>query len=135
MRSKIQKYRLRDDKTIVGYAEETAEGMLFTGKFPLFWLKSKQKFSHVDQAVGILDKLNRMIYEYDILSYKINDSQMRREGIVLWSEEKLAFGIFDIESRHFSFFFVGNLFLFEKDKVEIISHAFNRPKLMAEFKL
>ena len=135
MFSKIKKYRLRDDKTIVGYAEETAEGMLFTGKYPLFWLKSNQKFTHVDQAIGIVDKLHRMIYEYDVLSYKINDSQMRREGIVLWSEEKEAFGIFDIASRHFSFFFVGNLFLFERDKVEIISHAFNRPKLMKQFGL
>ena len=94
MFSKIKKYRLRDNKTIVGYAEETAEGMLFTGKYPLFWLKSNQKFTHVDQAIGIVDKLHRMIYEYDVLSYKINDSQMRREGIVLWSEEKEAFGIF-----------------------------------------
>ena len=135
MFSKIKKYRLRDDKTIVGYAEETAEGMLFTGKYPLFWLKSNQKFTHVDQAIGIVDKLHRMIYEYDVLSYKINDSQMRREGIVLWSEEKEAYGIFDIASQHFSFFFVGNLFLFERDKVEIISHAFNRPKLMKQFGL
>ena len=135
MRGKAGKYRLRDDKTIVGYAEETAEGMLFTGKFPLFWLKSERKFTHVDEAIGILDKLNRMIYEYDILSYKINDTQMRREGIVLWSEEKEAFGIYDIESKHFSYFFVDDLFLFEKDKVEIISHAFNRPLIMQKFNL
>lgn len=135
MRGKTGKYRLRDDKTIVGYAEETSEGMLFTGKFPLFWLNSDRKFTHVDEAIGILDKLNRMIYEYDILSYKINDTQMRREGIVLWSEEKEAFGIYDIESKHFSYFFVDDLFLFEKDKVEIISHAFNRPNIMQKFNL
>lgn len=135
MRSNTGKYRLRDKNTIVGYAEQTSEGMLFTGKHPLFWLKSGQKFTHVDEAIGILDKLNRMIYEYDIVSYKINDKKMRREGIVLWSEEKAAFGIFDLESQHFSYFFIGEWFLFQKDKVEIVSHAFNRPKIMAKFNL
>lgn len=135
MRSKTQKYRLRDDKTIVGYAEQTADGMLFTGKYPLFWLQSGHKFSHIDEAIGVLDRLNRMIYEYDIVSYKINDVLMRREGIVLWSEEKEAFGIFDLDTQHFTYFFVDDLFLFEKDKVEIVSHAFNRPKVMAKFNL
>lgn len=135
MRSKVNKYRLRDEKTIVGYAEETAEGMLFTGKYPRFWLKSNQKFTHIDEAIGVLDKLNRMIYEYDILSYKINHKQMRREGIVLWSEEKEAFGIYDVISKHFSFFFVEDLFLFQRDKVEIVSHVFNRPDIELKFNL
>ncbi len=130
-----EKYRLRDGKTIVGYAEQTKDGMHFTGKYPLFWLSTEQKFTHIDCAVGLLDKLHRMIYEYDIVSYKINHREMRREGIVLWSEKKKAYGIFDIETEHFTFFFVGDLFLFEKDKLEIVSHVFNRPQLEAKFNL
>ena len=135
MRKKSNKYRLRDNKTIVGYAEETAEGLLFTGKYPMFWLQSNQRYTHIDLAVGILDKMNRMIYEYDILSYKINDAHMRREGIVLWSERKEAFGIYDVASKHFTFFFVGDLYLFKRDKVEIVSHVFNRPSLEMKFNL
>lgn len=135
MRSKTKKYRLRDKYTIVGYAEDTPNGMEFTGKYPRFWVKTQQYFSFVDEAIGVLDKMNRMIYEYDIVSYKINHKQMRREGIVLWSEEKEAFGIYDIESRHFTYFFVGELYLFGKEKVEIVSHAFNRPELISRFNL
>ncbi|MXV38795.1 hypothetical protein GO491_08955 [Flavobacteriaceae bacterium Ap0902] len=135
MRSKVNKYRLRDEYTIVGYAEQTSQGMVFTGKYPKFWLKTQQKFTYIDEAIGILDRLNRMIYEYDIVSYKINHREMRREGIVLWSEEKEAFGIYDINSKHFTFFFIDDLFLFEKDKLEIVSHVFNRPELMERFKL
>jgi hypothetical protein len=132
---KSRKYRLRDHRTIVGYAEETSEGLLFTGKYPWFWLKSDQRYTHIDFAIGILDKMNRMIYEYDILSYKISDINMRREGVVLWSEEKEAFGIFDVESKHFTFFFVGDLYLFQRDKVEIVSHVFNRPSIEIKFNL
>lgn len=135
MHNKVKKYRLRDEHTIIGYAEETSEGMIFTGKYPIFWLQKQQKFTHVDEAVGVLDKMNRMIYEYDIVSYKINHKKMRREGIVLWSEEKDAFGIYDVISRHFTFFFVGDLFLFAKEKVEIVSHVFNRPELVSRFNL
>lgn len=135
VRIKTKKYRLRDDKTIVGYAEETKDGILFTGKYPWFWLKSDQKYTHVDLSVGILDKMNRMIYEYDIVSYKINDMKMRREGIVLWSEEKEAFGIFDVQSQHFTFFFIDDLYLFQNDKLEIVSHVFNRPTIEAKFNL
>lgn len=135
MLKKFKKYRLRDHKVIVGYAEETSNGVLFTGKHHWFWMKSNQRFTHVDLSTGVLDRLNRMIYEYDVLSYKINDVKMRREGVVLWSEEKEAFGVFDIESQHFTFFFIDDIFLFQKDKVEIVSHVFNRPVLEHKFNL
>ena len=85
--------------------------------------------------MGILDKMNRMIYEYDIVSYKINDMRMRREGVVLWSEEKEAFGIFDVQSQHFTFFFIDDLYLFQNDKLEIVSHVFNRPTIETKFNL
>ncbi|MGI9527631.1 MAG: hypothetical protein ACR2MS_11035 [Weeksellaceae bacterium] len=135
MRSKVKKYRLRDDYSIVGYAEQTSNGMRFTHKFPKYWINSDPKFTYIDEAIGVLDKMNRMIYEYDVVSYKINHRQMRREGIVLWSEKKSTFGIFDIQTRHFTFFFIDDLFLFAKDKVEIVSHAFNRPELIERFNL
>lgn len=124
-----KKYRLRNHKTIVGYAEETDSGMLFTGKYPLFWLNGQQKFNQVDKAIGILDKLHRMVYEKDIVSYKITDNMMRREGVVLWSTAKKTFGIFDLQSQHFTYFFIDDIFLFEHDKLEIISHLFNHPHL------
>lgn len=135
MKKRTKKYRLRDNKTIVGYAEETSEGLQFSGKYPWYWLKSKLKYTHLDCATGILDKMNRMIFEYDILSYKITDARMRREGVVLWSEEKEAYGIFDVDTQHFSFFFIDDLYLFRKDKVEIVSHVFNRPSVEMKFNL
>lgn len=135
MRTTNRKFRLRLDSRVVGYAEETPKGMLFKGKDALWWMQGKPNYNQVDEAIDIKDNLHRDIYELDIVAYRINDNKPYRKGVVLWEQKQKKFGLYDIESKHFTHFFIEDLCLFKSDAVEIISHLFNHPKLEQELGL
>lgn len=117
-------YRLRRGRMIVGYAEPTQNGLQFCSKFVLFQKEINQEFQQVDRSVGLLDKLNRPIFEQDMVLYKLNTSRKKHEGIIIYHPEKEIFGIRDLQSAHFTPLSVENLSLFSHDRMEIFSHAF-----------
>ena len=129
MMNQKNKYRLRLNARIIGYAEETEDGLLFKGREPLWWMRGKSNYNFIDKFVGIQDKFHRDIYENDLVNYRLNaDSQMRK-GIVLFNENQDSFGIFDVASKHFTELFIGEICLFKSEKMEVYSHLFNHPEL------
>lgn len=127
------KYRLRLNSRIIGYAEETDDGLLFKGREPLWWMRGKPNYSQIDKFVGIQDKFHRDIYENDLVNYRLNAVSQMRKGIILLAEKEKSFGILDLESRHFTHLFLGEICLFNSEKMEIYSHLFNHPELENEF--
>jgi|SRR5690606_11159185 len=127
------KYRLRLNARIIGYAEETDEGLLFKGREPMFWMRGKSNYNFIDKFVGIQDKFHRDIYENDLVNYRINAASQMRKGIILIDENEDAFGILDLESKHFTHLFLGEISLFQSEKMEIYSHLFNHPELENDF--
>lgn len=123
------KYRLRLNSRIIGYAEETEDGLLFKGREPMFWMRGKSNYNFIDKFVGIQDKFHRNIYENDLVNYRLNAVSQMRKGIILFDEKDKSFGIFDLESKHFTQLFLGEICLFNSEKMEIYSHLFNHPEL------
>ena len=125
------KYRLRLNSRIIGYTEETDDGLLFKGREPLWWMCGKPNYNQIDKFVGICDKFHRDIYENDLVNYRLNaDSQMRK-GVILTNEATGGFGILDLESKHLTQLFLDEICLFKSEKMEIYSHLFNHPELEA----
>lgn len=123
------KYRLRLNNTIIGYAEQTDEGLLIKGYESNRRLKDSLYFNKVDKFTGIQDKFHRDVYESDLVNYRINHKDQMRKGVVLEEPATENFVILDLNSRHTTQLFVKELCLFNSEKVEIYSHIFNHPDL------
>ena len=122
------KYRLRLNIRIIGYAESTEDGLLFNGHEPLWWMQGKPNYNQIDSFTGIQDKFHRDIYENDLVNYRLNADSPMRKGVIRINKNA-SFGIFDLESEHFTQLFMQELCLFQSEKMEIYSHLFNHPEL------
>lgn len=122
------KYRLRLNKRIIGYAEETEEGLLFKGREGLWWMRGKPNYNLVDKFIGIQDKFHRDIYENDLVNYRLNMRKQMRKGVILLNDKSDSFGILDLETYHFTEIFMEEISLFTSEKMEIYSHLFNHPE-------
>lgn len=129
MNHQMNKYRLRLNSRIIGYAEETEEGLLFKGREPLWWMRGKPNYNQIDRFVGFQDKFHRDIYEYDLVNYRLNVEQGYSKGVVLSDGEENRFGILDLERKHFTLLYFDSICLFQTEKMEIYSHLFNHPDL------
>lgn len=129
MKERKNKYRLRLNKRIIGYAEETQDGLLFKGREGLWWMRGKPNYNFIDRFVGFQDKFHRDIYERDLVNYRLNAADQMRKGVIFMDSHSLSFGILDLESRHFTHLFAGGLCLFTTEKMEVYSHLFNHPEL------
>lgn len=129
MEERKNKYRLRLNKRIIGYAEATKDGLLFKGREPLWWMRGKPNYDQIDRGVGIEDKFHRDIFEKDLVNYRLNADEQMRKGVIFMNEKLREFGILDLESKHFTRIFINGICLFESEKMEIYSHLFNHPKL------
>ena len=127
------KYRLRLNSRIIGYAEETEDGLLFKGREPLWWMRGKPNYDQIDQFVGFQDKFHRDIYENDLVNYRLNAASQMRKGVIQINKATQNFGILDLESQHFTHLFLEEICLFHSEKMEVYSHLFNHPELEKEF--
>lgn len=126
---KRNKYRLRLNRMIIGYAEQTTDGLLIKNCESNIWLKSSPEYNQVDKFTGIQDKFHRDLYENDLVNYRINHKEQMRKGVVLEDSKTGDFLILDLETNHITRIFIRELCLFEAEKVEIYSHLFNQPEL------
>lgn len=129
-----KKYRLRKGNKIVGYAQETKHGLFIKGK-GLLWFMTKVNYDNIDECVGIKDKLNREVYELDMVRYKLNKGYPESEGVILWEQERKEFILFDIKNYTVIPIFIQGINIFSNDPLEVTSHLFNHPKLIKILKL
>jgi len=125
----MNKYRLRLNRRIIGYAEETEDGLLFRGREGLWWMRGKPNYDKIDLYVGFQDKFHRDVYENDLVNYRLNAEAQMRKGVISKNPYTGIFGVLDLESKHFTQLFVNGLCLFQSEKMEIYSHLFNHPEL------
>ena len=130
----MKKYRLRLDRKIIGYAEETSKGLLFIGKDWLYQNKGKVSYNEVDESTRIFDKLHREIFENDIVIFKINPKEAEQKAIVLFDDLDSQFKLYDIDNLEKIPLFIEDSFLFENDPLEVVSHVFNHDELVKKLK-
>lgn len=122
----IGHYRLRNKNKVEGFAKEIDGVTFFKGYNEFTWHQTALQFDTIDVGIDVLDKRNRRLYTNDIVLYKVSSKPFFRTGFVAYDPNKREFGIIDQESFHFTPFFIDDLSLFDKDKLEVISHLFTR---------
>ncbi|MGV0831254.1 hypothetical protein ACTS9D_03365 [Empedobacter brevis] len=122
-------YRLRNQNKIEGFAKEMENVTYFKGYNEFSWHTTPLEFDTIDIGIEILDKRNRRLFTNDIVLYKVSTKPFIRTGFVAYEPIRREFGIIDQHSFHFTPFFIDGLSLFEKDKLEIVSHLFTRKEI------
>ena len=82
-----------------------------------------------DEFVGIRDKNNKHIYEWDLVKYKIDPDEPYREGAVLWQTDRERYVIRDLEEELYMPFEVDGLQMFNPAQLEVFSYLFINPDL------
>lgn len=120
-------YRLRQGPKILGYSKVEPRLAKSTELCP--W-DVFPKADALDAYVGVLDRFHRPVYEQDIVIFVVSSSKREeRKGFVLYDELTMKFGVLDLETVIFFPLYVGEICLFEVEKLEIVSHAFTQPEL------
>lgn len=119
-------YRLRNKNKVEGFAKEIDGVTYFKAYNEFCWHETSLPFDTIDIGIDILDKRNRRLFTNDIVLYKVSTKPFLRTGFVAYEPNLREFGIVDQKSFHFTPFYIDDLCLFDKDKLEIISHLFTK---------
>lgn len=123
---KTKKYRLRLQNNVIGFAHKTPSGFIFRGN-SLVPVKRKVIYDEIDEYTSLQDVNQQEIYELDIVVYSI--AEENRCGVVLWNGSCNGFGVYDIDNFIFIPLFLCKLCLFQRERLEVVSHLFEQPEL------
>lgn len=133
---KEKRYRLRIGKKIVGYVREVFGGVRLFSKDGSWWSGKEIRFNNIDEWVGLKDRNNKYIFEWDIVRFKIDpDEEEYRRGAVLWQKNKKRFGIRQLDDELFIPLQIEEMKLFKSGQIKVISNLFINPDIAEELGL
>lgn len=123
------RYRLRMGTHVVGFMRQINGDMIMYSRDGMWWTGHKITHREVDEWTGYRDKNNTLIYEWDILYYKLDPDDDYQQGVVLWEEHSQAFGICDVHQTAFIPLEVNGVDMFRKNQLQVFSYLFLNPEL------
>lgn len=129
------RYRLRQSSRVVGYMRIINGKTRFYSRDTFWWSGNPIEHDITDEATAYRDKNNKVIYEWDILRYKVDPDDDYEQGVVLWNERQKRFGILSIQNRIFYPFEINGVGFFNPQQLEVFSFLFINPELQAELGL
>lgn len=128
--SENPRYRLRNGKSIAGYMRKISDRMTLYSRDAYWWTGHEIYYQDIDEWVGLKDKNNSFIYEWDIVNFKIDPTEDTvSKGVVLWEANSESFGIKAIEEGHFFPLDVNGVKMFNGRDLKVYSHLFLNPDL------
>lgn len=124
-----ERYRVRMNREIVGYLRVMNGKSHFFSRDGFWWTGRPLEYNVQDEYVGVKDKNNQHIYEWDLVKYKIDPDEPYREGAVLWQPDQDRFVIRDLEEDLYYPFDVEGLQMFNPMQLEVFSYLFINPDL------
>ncbi|MGB0177263.1 MAG: YopX family protein [Owenweeksia sp.] len=123
------RYRLRKGDKIVGYMRKVSNDMILYSRDSFWWNGKKMNYEEIDEWTGLRDKNGRTVYELDIVKFKIDPDGPDREGVILWEENRQAFGVRDIHSELFIPLVMDGIQMFNERQLKVFSYLFLNPEL------
>lgn len=127
-----RRFRLRQDTKIVGFMRKLSARMVLYSRDGFWWRGHSIDYDELDEYVGLRDRNNRYIYEWDILHFKIDPDGDYTTGVVLWEGRQKIFGIKAIEEGSFIPLHLEGLVMFQSSQLEVFSYLFLNPELKAK---
>ena len=72
-----ERYRLRQDEKVVGYARKIGGRTLFYSRDGFWWSGIKIEHNQIDESIGIYDIDRKMLHEWDIVEYRLEEDRDR----------------------------------------------------------
>ena len=133
---KEKRYRLREENKVVGYAKEVFGGARFFSKDGAWWSGREIGYNKIDEWVGLKDRNGKFIFEWDIVSFKVDpDEKEYRRGAILWEKQNKRFGIRQLDEEIFIPLQVEGMDLFKTGQIKVISFLFINPDIAKELGL
>ena len=129
MENPEKRYRLRQGKKIVGYLRKVSDLMVMYSADCFWWTGRPIAYKELDEWIGLRDKNNRYIYEWDLVHFKLDPDGAYRLGAVLWEVNSEQFGIKGIEDEVFIPLEVKGVQMFNPRQLEVYSYLFINPHL------
>ncbi len=126
------RFRLRIQTTIVGYVRIIDGKSKFFSKDGFFWSGRKIDHNEIDEWTGYFDKNKQAIYEWDILTFKIDPDGEDHTGVVLWEANQKRFVIRNVNNELYFPFETNGLKLFSTHQLKVFSYLFLNPNLKHE---
>ena len=127
-----ERYRLRQDQKVVGYARKIGGRTLFYSRDGFWWSGLKIEHNQIDESIGIYDIDRKMLHEWDIVEYRLEEDRDRL-GAFLWSTKRKCFCIVDVKDPEIEVpLFVDDLQLFQPNDLRFKAYLFENPDLMEE---
>lgn len=124
------RFRLRDGNRIVGYVRRMPTGGDFFSKDGFWWTGTHIPYEQIDEWTGWRDINQKHIYEYDIVSCKIDPDGPSEKAAVLWDKEKERFSLRMLERDIHIPMEMNGIQMFNPRQVRIVSFLFINPEIM-----
>jgi len=131
MNANESRYRLRKQNEIVGYMRKINEKSLFYSPDAFWWSGRKIAYDEIDEWTGLHDKHRKLIYEWDIVKFKVDPEADYCTGVVLWEARNKHFVIRQVDEDVCFPLFMADLQLFNQQQLEVFSYLFLNPELKA----
>jgi len=132
MENPEKRFRLRLGNQVVGYMRKVSDLMVMYSADSFWWTGRKIAYDELDEYVGVRDKNNRHIYEWDLVHFKLDPDEDYRLGAVLWEVHSETFGIKAVEEGMFIPLSVNGVQMFNSRQLEVYSYLFINRELLSK---
>lgn len=108
---------------------KVSSSMIMYSRDAFWWTGYKIHYDEVDEWTGLTDMNGRLIYEWDILKYKLDPDGEYQKGVILWEEMAREFGIRDVNQTSFIPLEVDGVKMFNERQLQVFSFLFLNPTL------
>lgn len=127
---KEERYRLRNGNQIIGYLRKVYGGAYFYSKDSYWWTGREINYEEIDEWTGYKDINRKLIYEWDILQYRLDKDEPFKTGAVLWQKKNQHFGIRDLNEEIFFPLNTEGFDLFQGNDLKVISQLYLNPEIL-----
>jgi hypothetical protein len=124
-----QRYRLRKEDKVVGYMRKVGKQSYYYSIDGFWWTGAVILYDEIDEWTGLHDKNRTLVYEWDILHFKIDPDGDYCTGVVLWQANKNRFVIRKADDELYFPIVLDGLQLFDQRQLEVFSYLFLNPDL------
>ena len=87
------RFRLRNGEKVTGFVRRMPAGGDFFSRDGFWWTGTPLPYEQIDEWTGWKDLNQKHIFEYDIVSCKLDPDGPSEKAAVLWDEEKERFSL------------------------------------------
>ena len=132
---KEKRFRLRNGQNVVGYMRKINNKSTFYSKDSFWWSGRCISYSEIDEWTGYRDRNRKLIFEWDILKFKLDPDDEPKNGVVLWQEDRSRFVIRNLDDNFYCPFEMDGLQMFQTDDLKVFSYLFLNPDIIRELGL